>query len=189
MAGANKIILITLLTLALLISGAVYFVYNFLSALKPAKITITKTEIRSSRGFINPITIEKIKIDSIGENQRPVKYTINYVTTCAIKQQSNRPPVALNKINLNKSGRYSWSEEDVSISVVHDDGLSQRESSFQGITWSNESKSYNICPIKFDKKNWYFINFQDPQIVGIYIYIDNAGELHQYTTYTGVSPI
>ena len=50
-------------------------------------------------------------------------------------------------------------------------------------------QKFDTCPIKFEKGNWYFINFLDPSIIGIYVYIDEAGNLKQYTTYSGVSPI
>lgn len=169
--------------------GVLYFIYNFLSAFASDDITITQTEIRSSRGFVNPITIEKLKVDSIGEDQRPVKYTIEYVTTCGIKQQEGKPPVALKQIKLTEPGRYRWSEENVNIPIVHGDGYSKRIDSIQRIIWSMGRQKFDICPIKFESGNWYFITFLDPSIIGVYVYINEAGKLTQYTTYSGVSPI
>ena len=52
-----------LIVVAILVSlgvGVLYFIYNFFRAFAPDDITITQTEIPSSRGFINPITIEKL---------------------------------------------------------------------------------------------------------------------------------
>jgi hypothetical protein len=185
---ARNILLVAAILVMLTFCG-LYFINIFFRAFAPDDITITQTEIQSPRGFVNPITIEKLKVDSIGEEQRPVKYTVEYVTTCGIKQKEGKPPVALKKIKLSEPGRYSWSEENVNIPIVHDDGYSKRIDSVQRIIWSNGHERFDICPLKFEKGNWYFINFLNPQIIGIYVYIDKDGNLKQYTTYSGVSPI
>ena len=83
---------------------------------------------------MDPVTIEKLKVDSLGKDQRPVKYVIEYVTTCSIKQNEGEPPVALKQIELNEPGRYSWSGEDVDISIVHNDGFCKRSDSTQKFT-------------------------------------------------------
>lgn len=72
---------------------------------------------------------------------------------------------------------------------MHDDGYSDRKTSPERYSWSMGEVFFDICPLKFENENWYFIHYHDPQIVGVYVYIDKAGVLHQYTTYTGVSPI
>ena len=183
----------TLIVIFLLITGTVvggiYLLNSFLGALAPDKITISKNEIKSSGGFINPITIEKLKVDSIGEEQRPVKYVIEYLTTCSIKQPGDKPPVALNKIKLNEPGLYTWSEEKVYIPILHYDLSRSRTDSIESIIWSGGQQYFDICPIKFEPGNWYFITFLEPQIVGAYIYVDNMGILKQYMVYSGVSPI
>ena len=178
-----------IITVLLLVGGGVFLFYSFFSSFSPDRITISETEIVSSRGFINPVTIEKIKVDSIGKDQRPVKYVIEYLATCSIKQVDGKPPVALNKIVLNKPGRYSWSEEKVSIPMTHTELSRNRRDSTQGIIWSTGNQNFNICPIKFEPGNWYFVTFLDPQIVGAYIFIDKNGSIRQYITYSGVSPI
>jgi hypothetical protein len=43
--------------------------------------------------------------------------------------------------------------------------------------------------MKFDKEQWYFITIGDPQVTGIFFYIDNLGKEHQYFLASGVSPI
>jgi hypothetical protein len=184
-------ILLIFLAGGLLAIVGLYLVRSFLVSFAPDEIVITKTEISSSDGFVNPITIEKIKVDSLGNEQRPVKYSIEYLTTCSIKQEGGKPPVPLKSIKLNESGRYNWSEERRSIPIVHADGYSKRtrKDSVQDIIWSLGSNQSATCPLKFEKGSWYFINFHDPQIVGIYIYIDSSGALKQYPAYSGVSPI
>jgi hypothetical protein len=185
----RNIIIIVSLTLILLAAGVIYFLYTFFSAFAPNDITVTKTEIRSSYGFVNSITIERLKVDSFGAQQRPAKYTIEYFTTCSIKQEAGKPPIELKKVKLNESGRYSWSEEKVNIPIVHRDGYSPRHNESQRILLSTGKKGFDICPLKFEKETWYFIHFLDPQIVGIYLYIDKNDNLKQYPTYSGVSPI
>jgi hypothetical protein len=169
--------------------SAICILHGCISAFAPDKVTITKKEILSSRGFINPITIERLKVDSIGEEKRPVKYTIEYLTTCSIKQQEGKPPVALKEIRLYEPGRYIWSEQNANIPILHIDLKRSRLDSLQGIIWSTGSEEFDICPMKFEPGNWYFVTFLDPQIVGAYIFIDEKGNLKQYTSYSGVSPI
>ena len=188
---------ILILFVVLLVSGWIYLLSSFftafsknaLSAFAPDEITISNSEIVSSRGFINPVTIEKLKVDSIGEDQRPVKYEIEYLATCAIKQTDGKPPVPLKKIELVKPGRYYWSEEKVSIPITHIELSRKRMDSIQGIIWSTGNQHFDICPIKFESGNWYFVTFLDPQIVGAYIFIGKNGKLQQFMTYSGVSPI
>jgi hypothetical protein len=191
MTKKTSTIFLIFLAIGLLVFIGLYFVRSFLASFAPDEIEISKTEISSSEGFVNPITIEKIKVDSFGKGQRPVKYSIEYLTTCSIKQEGGKPPVPLETIKLNEAGRYSWSEERVNIPIVHPDGYSSRSriDSMQGIIWSMDSKQLNTCPLKFRNGDWYFVNFLNPQIVGIYIYIDSSGTLKQYPAYSGVSPI
>ncbi len=191
MTKKTSIILLIFLTIGLIFFIGFYFAHRFLSALAPDEIKITETEISSSYGFINPITIEKLRVDSIGKEQRPVKYSIEYLTTCSVKQEGGKPPVPIRNIKLNEVGRYTWSEEKRNIPIFHPDGYSSRirMDSIQGIIWSMGSTQLETCPLRFEKGSWYFVNVLDPQIVGIYFYIDSSGTLKQYPTYSGVSPI
>jgi hypothetical protein len=186
---ARNILIIVVLLLVAIVAGTVYLANSFFSSFAPNKITITKTEIISSDGFINPVTIEKLRVDSIGKEQRPVRYLIEQLTTCGIKQVDGKPPIPLKTIKLSKPGRYNWSEENVNIPIAHTELSRTRMDSIQSIIWSTGQQKFDICPIKFETGNWYFVTFLDPQIVGVYIYVDNKGELRQYTTYSGVSPI
>jgi len=129
---------------------------------------------------MDPLTIERLKVDSIGKENRPTKYTIEYVTTCSIKQKDGQAPVALKEVKLNEPGNYSWSEENVHISVVHPDGISKRIDSAQRVILSMGRENFDICPLNFEKETWYFINFQDPVFIGVYVYVDKMDTLHQY---------
>ena len=161
MTKKTSTILLIFLAVGLLAIVGLYFVRSFFASFAPDEIIVTKTEISSSDGFVNPITIEKIKVDSLGKEQRPVKYSIEYLTTCSIKQEGGKPPVPLEVIKLNEAGRYSWSEEKVNIPIVHPDGYSSRSrmDSMQGIIWSMDSKQLDTCPFKFRNGDWYFVNF------------------------------
>jgi hypothetical protein len=173
----------------LLAFGAYYFGHFFSDRYLPPNIIVTKNEIISSGGFMNPITIEKLKVVTFGKEKRPTKYTIEYVTTCTIKQKDGEPPVALKEIKLNEPGRYSWTEENVDISISHPEGLSKRIDSTQRLILSTGHELFDTCPLKFENDNWYFVNFQDPVITGIYVYADNNGVIHQYVALSGISPV
>ena len=173
----------------LLAFGAYYFGHFFSDRYLPPNIIVTKNEIISSGGFMNPITIEKLKVVTFGKEKRPTKYTIEYITTCFIKQRDGEPPVALKEIKLNESGRYIWSEENVHISIVHPEGFSKRIDSTQRLILSSGSQKFDICPLKFENGNWYFLNFQDPVLIGVYIYVDETGIIHQYAAYGGALPV
>jgi hypothetical protein len=51
------------------------------------------------------------------------------------------------------------------------------------------SKQLETCPLKFGKGSWYFVNFLDPKLTGVYFHVDSNGALTQFPTYSGVSPI
>jgi hypothetical protein len=55
--------------------------------------------------------------------------------------------------------------------------------------WLNKFGNYPVCPLKFEKEKWYFITIGNPQVTGIFFYIDSSGKEHQYYLESGVSPI
>jgi len=185
--GTRNVIAISLAFLLFLALGGYYLGNIFGRAYTPPDINVSLNEISSSGGFMDPITIEKLKVDSIGKEQRPVKYVIEYVATCTINQKQGEPPVALDQVEFNEAGRYSWSEEKVNISIFHSDGFTNRIGSPQRAISSGDNQKYPICPLKFEKGNWYFINFHDPVFIGVYVFIDNAGLFKRVDTYSGES--
>jgi len=50
-------------------------------------------------------------------------------------------------------------------------------------------KKFKTCPIELEKEQWYFFRLGDPQVTGIFFYIDKIGKEHQYFLASGVSPI
>ena len=78
MTKRTKTIAIILSVVLLLVFGGLYFLYSFFSAFAPQKVTITKDYISTNRDFINGVTIEKIKVDSIGNQNYPVKRKHRY---------------------------------------------------------------------------------------------------------------
>jgi hypothetical protein len=79
-----KTTIIIISAIALIVIGGLYFLKSFFSAFAPPKVTVTKNFISTNRDFINGVTIEKIQVDSIGENEYPIKYTVLYTTSCKI---------------------------------------------------------------------------------------------------------
>lgn len=63
----QKTLTILFTVIGLIIGGGFYLLYSFLNALEPDEITITANHIETNVNFINGITIEKIKVDSIGK--------------------------------------------------------------------------------------------------------------------------
>ena len=181
-------IFIILSALVLILAGGLYFLYLFFSAFGPAKVKITENYISTDRDFINGVTIEKIKVDSMGE-YHPLKYTVTYLTTCNIDHPLNRPPEPPDKIYFNKEGKYWWTEEIVQLHYVHE-GLSRNlDDSTNRLPWSMGAQKFMTCPLKFQRNQWYFFTLGDPKIVGIFFYIDKNGKTHQFTKESGVSPI
>ena len=68
----------------IVISSGLYFLNEYLSALGNPEIEITTEFISTDRDFVNGVTIEKIRVDSIGDKGYPVKYTTYYTTSCNI---------------------------------------------------------------------------------------------------------
>ncbi|MDX2049377.1 MAG: hypothetical protein SFU87_21505 [Chitinophagaceae bacterium] len=190
MTKRTKTIVIALSAVLLfVIGGGLYFLYSFFSAFAPPKVIITKDYISTNRDFINGVTIEKINVDSIGSENYPVKYTVTYWTSCGIDHPEGRPPNPPDKIYFKKEGKYWWTEEYVNIPFIHG-GLSRHTTdSTNRLLWSISDKKFRTCPMEFKKEQWYFITIGNPQVTGIFFYIDKSGDEHQYFLPSGVSPI
>lgn len=177
---------IALSLIVLAIAGGLFLLYSFLRALGPPDVQITRHQIFTNRNFINGVTIEKIDVDSIGNEGYPIKYTTFYTTSCNIQYPTNKSP---NKIEFYKPGKYSWNEDTIKVRFIHD-GLSRKPiDTISKTWWLNKFGNHPICPIKFEKEQWYFITIGDPQVTGIFFYIDRDNKEHQYYLESGVSPI
>lgn len=173
----------------ILLIGLGEFTSCIFSAFAPANVTITKDYISTNRDFINGVTIEKVRVDSMGTQGYPVKYTTIYTTHCGIHHPTDRPPEPPNKIEFNKPGKYSWDEDTIRVRYIHN-GLSRQSlDTISKLWWLNKFGKHPVCPIKLEKEQWYFITIGDPQVTGIFFYIDKTGQEHQYFLASGVSPI
>lgn len=189
MSRTSKIFVIIISAIILIILGGLYFLRSFFSAFAPPKVTVTKDFISTNRDFINGVTIEKIKIDSIGDNKYPVKYTVLYTTSCNIHHLTDKPPEPPSKIEFHKPGKYSWDEDTIKVRYINT-GLSRQSlDTTNKLWWLNKFGSYPVCPIRFEQEQWYFITIGDPQVTGIFFYIDSSGQEHQYFLGSGISPI
>ena len=141
---ATNTVFILVTFILLLAFGAYRFGHLFSDRYLPPKIIITKNEIISPGGFMNPVTIEKLRVQTFSKEKRPIKYTIEYITTCSLKQVEGEPPVALKEIKLYESGRYIWSEENVHISIVHPEGFSKRIDSTQRLILSSGPQNFDL---------------------------------------------
>ncbi len=191
MTRTTKTIIIILSAIALFVIGGLYFLYYFFSAFAPPKVTITKDYIATNRDFINGVTIEKLKVDSFGSEEYPIKYTVTYWTSCGIDHPKNKPPEPPDKIYFKKEGKYWWTEENIIIPFIHE-GLSRRttdSTKINRLLWSIGDKRFTTCPLEFEKEQWYFFRIDDPQVTGIFFYIDKTGKEYQYFLASGVSPI
>jgi len=189
MSRKSKTILILASAIILLIFGGLYFLKTFFSAFAPPKVTVTKDYISTNRDFINGITIEKINVDSMGDNNYPLKYTVVYATSCNIQHPTTKPPSPPGKIEFYKPGKYSWDEDTINVSYVHTALTRQSLDTTNRLWWLKKFGKHPICPMKFDKEQWYFITIRDPQVTGIFFYIDKSGKEHRYFLASGVSPI
>lgn len=189
MTRLRKIITISLSIISLLVASGIYLLYNFISAFSPPKLTMTTKSISTNRNFINGLTIEKLKVDSIGDENYPVKYTVVYATSCKIYHPTNKPPDPPSKIEFNKSGKYSWDEDTTKIRYIHN-GLSRQPLDRPKKLWCLSKFGDNpVCPLKFQREQWYFITISDPRVTGIFFYIDKNGKESQFYLKSGISPI
>jgi len=189
MTKGAKLIATILAVILLFFFGGLFFIYFFFSAFAPPKVVITENYISTNRDFINGVTIEKIKVDSVGNKNYPVKYSVTYWTSCGIDHPKGRPPNPPDKIYFKEEGKYWWTEGKVNISFIHE-GLGRHTSdSTNRLLMSIGDKRFKTCPMEFEKEQWYFITIGDPQVTGIFFYIDNRGKKYQYFLPSGVSPI
>lgn len=184
-----KGLMIVLSIILILVAGGLYFLNYFLSSFAPPKVTITTNYISTNTDFINGVTIEKIRVDSIGEKGYPVKYTTFYTTSCNIEHPKNRPPEPPSKIEFNKPGKYLWDEDTVKVDHIHKGLSRESKSSSDKMWWLNKYGEHPTCPLKFETGQWYFFTIGDPQVTGIFFFIDKDGEEKQYYLTSGISPI
>ena len=189
MATWKNILILLSAILIVIIGGGLYFLNQFLSALANPKIEITTEYISTDGDFVNGVTIEKIRVDSIGEKGYPIKYTTYYTTSCNIRHPENRPPEPPSKIEFYKPGKYTWDEDTVKVDHVHK-GLSRKSvSSSDKLWWLNKYGELPVCPLKFEQDQWYYFTIGNPKVTGIFFFIDNKGKEHEYYLASGVSPI
>lgn len=188
---AKTILVFSLLTVSviiLLVVVAIFIFTSFFSAFAPPIVTVTKNHISTNRDFINGVTIEKINVDLMGDKY-PIKYTVLYKTSCNIHHPTNKPPNPPSKIEFYKPGKYSWDEDTIKVRYIHNGLARQSLDTTNKLWWLNKFGKHAICPLKFEQKEWYFITIGDPQVTGIFFYIDSSGKEHQYFLASGVSPI
>ena len=184
-----KGLMIVLTIIFVLVAGGLYFLKYFISSFAPPEVTITKDYISTNTDFINGVTIEKIKVDSIGAKGFPVKYTTTYSTSCNIQHPKNKPPEPPSRIEFNQSGKYIWVEDTIKVKHIHN-GLSRESvSSSEKLWWLNKFGNHQVCPLKFEPEQWYFFTIGNPKVTGIFFYIDKEWKEHQYYLESGVSPI
>ncbi|WKK74708.1 hypothetical protein QYS49_23875 [Marivirga salinae] len=184
-----KGILISVSLIVILTAGGLYFLKYFISSFAPPKVTISKNDIVTNREFNNGVTIEKINVDSIGDEGYPIKYTTIHTVSCNIRNPSNKPPNPPSKIEFYEPGNYSWDEDTIKVKHIHKGFSRQSESSSDKLWWLNKYGKYPICPLKFESEQWYFFSIGDRRVTGIFFYIDKKGIEHQYFLESGVSPI
>jgi hypothetical protein len=189
MAKWMKILIVVGSIIIVLIGGGLFLLNQFLSALAPPTIEINTHYITTDRDFINGVTIEKIRVDSVGNEGYPVKYTTTYTTSCNIQHPKNKPPDPPSKIEFNKPGKYSWDEDTVKVDHVHIGLSRQSMSASDKLWWLNKFGKHPVCPLKFIPEQWYFFTDFDRKLTGIFFYLDKEGKEHQYYLESGVSPI
>jgi hypothetical protein len=185
----KKLTIIVISFIFLVIAGVLFKYCSFFGAFAPAKVVITKKYISTNRSFINGVTIEKIRVDSIGADQLPAKYTVTYLASCHIIHPDDRPPEPPAKIWFNREGKYWWNEEHVNIPFIHE-RFSRRSIDTTGrLPRSFGTEKFKTCPLTFQNDQWYFFTISDPQIVGVFFHIDKEGNTRYYRMESGVSPI
>lgn len=189
MTRTTRTIIIFISVVALIVIGGLYFLKFFFSAFAPQKVIVTKDFISTNRDFINGVTIEKIRVDTLGQEGYPIKYTTLYTTSCNIHHPTNKPPNPPSKIEFDKPGKYSWDEDTIKMRYVHNGLSRQTLDTTNKLWWLKKFGKHSVCPIKLEQEQWYFITLGDPQVTGIFFYIDKSGKEHQYFLASGVSPI
>lgn len=184
-----KVWVIIIGSIIVFITAALLFINYFFSAFAPPQIKITSEFITTNHDFVNGIAIEKITVNSIGEDFYPVKYTMTYRTTCSIKHPIGKPPSPPDKIYFYEKGAYAWWEEHKTRTFIHQ-GLGRTQLKVEENNELNlKHNTYATCPLQFEREQWYFFTIGDPQVTGIFFYIDKNGNEKQYYLESGVSPI
>lgn len=177
-----------------------------------AKITINERYVKSSHGLTNGVLFEKLAVVTLDDKGIPENYIVTQRFKCYNPGVEGVQKYWPDKLYFNKiNGHYKWRtdtagfyytkkgnyrERIVADSINYtfdfkglDDTISKKVKGDLNEIFIFDSKVYDTCPVDFKTETWYFINFYDPVLASVYLFVDTNKKFTIYTYGTGVSPI
>ncbi|HMU68468.1 MAG TPA: hypothetical protein PK511_08460 [Chitinophagales bacterium] len=168
---------------------------------RPCNVEINERYIKASCGLTNGAYFEELLVDSMLEEGIPAKYRILSQFECSYQSDDEIRKEWPNKLYFKKTNdHYVWRADTLDqIRLAAETGYGRdlfKVDTLTGDTIAvnmgyfvfNEA-SYTSCPVPFKPKTWYFLSIMQPDLLGVYLYVDEHKHFHVYEQESGVSPI
>lgn len=202
----RNIILIS--TLVVTLSGCRLIGAMIIMSAYNAKLKINDRYVQSSNGMTNGIKFEKLTILKLDEDGLPAEYIVTQRFECYNPGVEGVQEYWPDKIYFDKAnGHYKWGADTVAIhflqvgnnrEVIVDsiennndlyDTLAESIDNFVSAIIVDSYTDYETCPVEFESNTWYYLNFYDPALATVFLYVESKNKMHLYKFGSGVSPI
>ena len=190
-------IIITVFFSILIVAGCNYFGALAIAKSATCKVTINENSVKSSCDLINGVFFEKLNVTKSDSSGIPTEYFVTQRFGLFNPGVEGVQKYWPDKIYFSKpNGHYKWRADTVNIKfermdrnrqMLPIDSSNNDEGMYGFLIFSN--KSFDICPIKFSKNSWYYVEVFDPGISSLYLYVDNKMNFTVHKFDSGVSPI
>lgn len=202
----SNILLISLLLLSLSgcrLIGAIIIMSSY-----NVKLKINDRYVQSSNGMTNGIQFEKLTVIKLDEDGLPAEYIVTQRFECYNPGVEGVQEYWPDKIYFDKAnGHYKWSADTVAIhflqvgnnrevivdSIENNNDLNDTPAEsiddFFSAIIIDSYTDYETCPVEFESNTWYYLNFYDPALATVFLYVESEKKLHLYKFDSGVSPI
>lgn len=200
-----SVLLITLSSCGMLWAGLILSSYK-------AKLTINDNFIESSHGLINGVQFEKLTVLNKDEKGIPTDFIVTQRFACYNSGAEGTQKHSPKKLYFDKvNGYYKWVVDTVNFhykrkgnyrEIIGSDTIENTVKHYgfgdtmaRKINWYSKEKyilkttSFATCPVDFECKSWYYVNFHDPALASVYLYVESKSQFYLYKFGSGVSPI
>lgn len=200
----KRIINIILISVSLLLFSSCGFIAGMLIASSyNAKLTINERFVESSHGLTNGIYFEKLIVLEKDENGIPKDYVVTQRFRCFNPGVDGVQEYWPKKLYFDQAnGHYLWEADTAALhfiqngrnratipNITNNDSISNGALDFFSEEYIDSYDTFEICPVKLQVGSWYYIDFYDPVLSAVFLFIESKNEFRLYKVGSGVSPI
>ncbi len=202
----RNIILIS--TLVITLSGCRLIGAMIIMSAYNTKLKINDRYVQSSNGMTNGIQFEKLTVLNLDEDGLPSEYIVTQRFECYNPGVEGVQEYWPDKIYFDKAnGHYKWGADTVAIHYIQNginrevivdstentndlnDTTAESMDDFYSAIIIDSYTDYETCPVEFESNTWYYLNFYDPALATVFLYVESKNKFHLNKFGSGVSPI